>query len=422
VNKDLPTKDLLVTNNLFLLLDPKEDIAREEMLKTWLAMFEVSYGIPAQTVQKAIADFKDEEKLVSEELVESISLLSLSEETILLPYTNYITVLALVLEASNLQETKHKREAVQLFAALLQASRGNLALALNTTLGHLFDKGFTQEVFALSLNTMKNEVTNLGIKESAETMIDILEGKRQILTYMEDTVEKNISTTKNFSATEAVDEIIQKFRERLPVLYALELKNKEEQQERKSKRKPEQTEAPKEKIDIDLNDNIYIPNAGLIILWPFLTRLFSNLKYIEDGKFIDVEKQQRAIHLTQYMVGFSEDHPEYTLMLNKLICGVGLTEPAERTVSLTEEEKTEAKSLISAVLAQWKEMSNTSVENFQRTFIQREGLMYQKDGNWYIKVTRTAFDVLLLKLPWGLSIVKYPWNNYLIFVEWKAMN
>lgn len=422
VNKDLPTKDLLVTNNLFLLLDPKEDIAREEMLKTWLAMFEASYGIPAQTVQKAIADFKDDEKLVSEELVESISLLSLSEETILLPYTNYITLLALVLEASNLQETKHKREAVQLFAALLQASRGNLALALNTTLRHLFDKGFTQEVFALSLNTMKNEVTNLGIKESAETMIDILEGKRQIVTYMEDTVEKNISTTKNFSAEEAVDEIIKKIRERLPVLDALELKNKEEQQERKSKRKPEQTEAQKEKIDIDLNDNIYIPNAGLIILWPFFTRLFSNLKYIEEGKFIDAEKQQRAIHLTQYMVGFSEDHPEFTLMLNKLICGVELTEPSERKVSLTEEEKTEAKSLISAVLAQWKEMSNTSVKNFQRTFIQREGLMYQKDGNWYIKVTRTAFDVLLLNLPWGLSIVKYPWNNYLIFVEWKAMS
>ena len=157
-------------------------------------------------------------------------------------------------------------------------------------------------------------------------------------------------------------------------------------------------------------------------MWPFFTRLFSNLKYIEEGKFIDAEKQQRAIHLTQYMVGFSEDHPEFTLMLNKLICGVELTEPSERKVSLTEEEKTEAKSVISAVLAQWKEMSNTSVKNFQRTFIQREGLMYQKDGNWYIKVTRTAFDVLLLNLPWGLSIVKYPWNNYLIFVEWKAMS
>jgi len=67
-------------------------------------------------------------------------------------------------------------------------------------------------------------------------------------------------------------------------------------------------------------------------------------------------------------------------------------------------------------------MNNTSIENFQRTFLQRDGVMFKKDENWNVVVGKSTFDVLLLKLPWGLSMIKYTWNKYLILVEWKAMN
>jgi hypothetical protein len=177
----------------------------------------------------------------------------------------------------------------------------------------------------------------------------------------------------------------------------------------------------KKPLEINLDERIYIPNAGLVLLWPFLSRLFANLNYTEKGKFLTPEKRIRAIYLSQYLVGFTEDNPEYTLMLNKLLCGMELNEPIEEEIKLTEEEKAETRSLLSSVIAQWKEMNNTSLENFQRTFLQREGVMFKTEENWNVIVGKSSFDVLLLRLPWGISIIKYSWNNYLIFVEWKAM-
>ena len=152
----------------------------------------------------------------------------------------------------------------------------------------------------------------------------------------------------------------------------------------------------KKRFNIKQEDRIYVPNAGLILLWPFLTRIFANLKYIQDGLFINDEKRLRAIFLTQYLVGFTEDNPEYTLMLNKLLCGLDINEPILDVIILTDEEKMEAKNLIKSVLVLWKEMSNTSVDNFQRTFIQREGVIFQKNGDWNIMVNHSAFDIILL--------------------------
>jgi hypothetical protein len=109
-------------------------------------------------------------------------------------------------------------------------------------------------------------------------------------------------------------------------------------------------------------------------------------------------------------------------MLNKLLCGMDINAPIIDNVILTDEEKSQAENLISSVLVHWKEMNNTSPKTFQQTFIQREGVIFQKEGNWNVIVNHSTFDIILLKLPWGLSMIKYSWNNYLIYVEWKAMS
>ncbi|MCD6066923.1 MAG: hypothetical protein K0S33_1749 [Bacteroidetes bacterium] len=429
-------RGLAVTDRLFFLPDQNTETTNEEILGTWLFMLEKATGTEIEKLQAIIADTKEQltaESIVDATFIESIASLRITQDEWRLPYTNIVTALALVLDETNLLSADQRYIALQLFTDLVQSKGANDSIDIPYTVffNYLSAQGLSKEEFIRLCELTKSRIGDTNLQRSVENALQAVAGKDPGADYLRDAdVEKEKTEHSGLSkkakvfgsVEEAVELIIKKLRERQPVLTVLESKYKEEQDVRRAKNKPEQADTPKERIDIDLNDNIYIPNAGLIILWPFLTRLFTNLKYIEKGAFIDPEKQQRAIHLTQYMVGFSEDHPEYTLMLNKLICGVELTEPAERTVSLTEEEKSEAGNLINAVLAQWKEMNNTSPENFQRTFIQREGLMYQKDGNWYIKVTRTAFDVLLLKLPWGLSIIKYPWNNYLIFVEWKAMN
>ena len=232
--------------------------------------------------------------------------------------------------------------------------------------------------------------------------------------------KSELTSPANKDADKMVSEFLEQFNLRKDLLENLS-KNDTLVKSKLGNKKDLEVVKRKKPLDLNLDERIYIPNAGLVILWPFLSRLFSNLKYTEKGKFLSPEKRTRAIYLSQYLVGFTEDNPEYTLMLNKLLCGMELNEPIEEAIRLTDEEKAETRSLLSSVIAQWKEMNNTSVENFQRTFLQREGVMFKTEENWNIVVGKSTFDVLLLRLPWGMSIIKYSWNNYLIFVEWKAM-
>ena len=165
---------------------------------------------------------------------------------------------------------------------------------------------------------------------------------------------------------------------------------------------------------------LYVFNAGLVLLWPFLRGLFRKLNYIEGKNFADKEKQERAAHLLQYIVDESEEQPaEHLLPLNKLLCGLDPSEPLGRWLALTEEEKNEAALFIASVKAQWPQMKNTSLETFKRTFIRREGLLSRKDEHWQLQVKFAAVDVLLKKLPWGVSTVKLPWIEGILFVKWK---
>ncbi len=164
---------------------------------------------------------------------------------------------------------------------------------------------------------------------------------------------------------------------------------------------------------------IYVFNSGLVLFWPFIGGLFRRLGYIEGKEFVDVEKQVRAVHLLQYMVDESEQPPEHLLPLNKLFCGLHPSAPLDRWIALTEDEKKEAGLFTASVKAKWEVLKHTSLENFRKGFVQREGLLYFKDPNWELQVQRISMDMLLQKLPWGFSTVKFPWNEGILFVKWK---
>src|SRR5690606_2792327 len=65
----------------------------------------------------------------------------------------------------------------------------------------------------------------------------------------------------------------------------------------------------------------FIYNAGLILLAPFLPRLFNRLELTEKGKFKDREAKVKALFLMQYAVFGTTDFPEHELQLNKLLVG-----------------------------------------------------------------------------------------------------
>ncbi|MDH3976499.1 MAG: contractile injection system tape measure protein [Deltaproteobacteria bacterium] len=167
-----------------------------------------------------------------------------------------------------------------------------------------------------------------------------------------------------------------------------------------------------------LADDIYIENAGLVILWPYMTRFFRHLDLLKDDCFVDHSSAMRAIHLLQYLATGEEQGPEYFLPLNKLLCGWDLSKPLERKVPLRKKEKSESEALLKALVGHWQALGNTSVDGLRTSFLQREGALTEKEKNWHLKVEGKTYDILMERLPWGISTVTLPWMKKILSVEW----
>lgn len=162
----------------------------------------------------------------------------------------------------------------------------------------------------------------------------------------------------------------------------------------------------------------YINNAGLILLHPYLSFFFDALELREGNQFRDEAAQHRAVQLMGYLAHGEEDIPEYDLVLPKLLCGILPAEPVRRFIPLTEAEKTEANELLAAVISHWNALGNTSPDGLRGNFLLREGKLEWKEEEWQLYVTQHAYDMLLNRLPWGISVVGLSWMPWLIKTVW----
>lgn len=60
----------------------------------------------------------------------------------------------------------------------------------------------------------------------------------------------------------------------------------------------------------------------------------------------------------------------------------------------------------------------SSVELLQNEFFQRSGKLIVTDHDYTITIKQKIQDILLKKLGWGIGLVKLPWKEKFIFVNW----
>jgi len=197
------------------------------------------------------------------------------------------------------------------------------------------------------------------------------------------------------------------------------LKESQKQQENLEKEDHSelQKEANLEQWDRTEQD-YYLANAGIVLLWPFLVRYFSKLKLIKDNAFTDENAQEKAVLILQFLATGNTESEEHALLLNKLLCGWPLEQPLLRSIALSKLDKHESEALIQSVIGHWKALKNTSLTGFRQSFLQREGRLTEKDHGWELFINRTGFDVLLDQLPWGIGTIHLPWMEKTVFVEW----
>lgn len=163
----------------------------------------------------------------------------------------------------------------------------------------------------------------------------------------------------------------------------------------------------------------FFKNAGLVLLGPFLHRFFQKLELLQEKKFKDHYCWSKAVLLLQFLVSGEEKIPEYEMLLPKFLCGMPANLAMDHTISLYREEKEEASSLLEAVIENWGALGGTSADGLREGFLIRDGKLIKTGSGWKLIVEPNAIDILLERLPWAIGMIKLPWMEELLTVEWR---
>lgn len=163
-----------------------------------------------------------------------------------------------------------------------------------------------------------------------------------------------------------------------------------------------------------------ITNAGIVILVPYLPRLFSMLSLTDKNDFKDNDARVKAVLLLHYIVWDTEEFSDSDMLLiNKLLIGMEINDPISLKIELNNEEKEAVASMLNAVLQNWKKLKNTPIARLRETFLQREGKIEFSEDGAQITVEEKAFDNLIDDIPWNFKMTKLPWMNKSIMVRWR---
>lgn len=167
------------------------------------------------------------------------------------------------------------------------------------------------------------------------------------------------------------------------------------------------------------SEAVYIANAGLVLLNPFIRVLLERAGLMSNSAFKSEEKKMHSVQLLQFCTSNSENNAEFEMVLPKILCGIEPDEPITHETPLTEEEKNLVESLLANAISQWSTLGNTSISGLQQTFLTRKGALSSGENNWELQVEQKSFDMLLDRIPWTYSLIKYPWMQKPVRTIWR---
>lgn len=157
----------------------------------------------------------------------------------------------------------------------------------------------------------------------------------------------------------------------------------------------------------------FLPNAGLVILHPYLGYLAR-----ETNCFTGTEPDHhRLAALLHYAVSGNAPFREWEHPLTKVLLGLRPESPL-LPVPLTGAAREAVDDLLRGIIAHWAILKNTSPDGLRGGFLQRPGKLCATPGGWQLLVENRAHDLLLAHLPWGISLVKSPWMTHMLQVNW----
>ncbi|MBU3699186.1 MAG: hypothetical protein FGM33_04130 [Candidatus Kapabacteria bacterium] len=168
-------------------------------------------------------------------------------------------------------------------------------------------------------------------------------------------------------------------------------------------------------VEVIGTEGLLVQNAGIILLHPFYPAFFESTGAAQPDRLL---KPERAIVLLHMLATGSDEADEDELVFPKVLCGFPIEYVMPHQEPISQREREEADNLLNAAIVHWGALGGTSPDGLRGAFLTRPGRLDLYGQDWYVRVERQSYDVLLESLPWGLSHVKLPWMDRLMHLEW----
>jgi hypothetical protein len=165
--------------------------------------------------------------------------------------------------------------------------------------------------------------------------------------------------------------------------------------------------------------SLEVKDAGVVILQGYFPTLFERLGFQTNGKFVSQAQQFAAVHALEELATGADVKDDSLLALDKVLCGVPVTEAVPADFTPTSAQTSMIESLITAAISNWTAIGATSVNGFRGNWLVRPGTLVETPEYWELAVEHRAYDLLLAKSPYLFSTIKYPWMTKPLRVDWK---
>lgn len=179
---------------------------------------------------------------------------------------------------------------------------------------------------------------------------------------------------------------------------------------------PYWSSAPAETVEV------FIENAGLVLLQPFYPQLFRQLGLIDERGTFDIKMREKATMILQYVLMDYPSLAEEHLVFNKLLAGLEIDHVFNTEPLPEKEQKAIRKTIhgmISAAISHWPAIGKSSVAGFRGNWLYRKGKLQLGEESWELHVERKPYDLLIDQLPFAISPVNYSWMKKPLIVYWQ---
>jgi hypothetical protein len=165
---------------------------------------------------------------------------------------------------------------------------------------------------------------------------------------------------------------------------------------------------------------VLLQHAGLVLLVPYLPRLFESRGVIAAGaRTIAPSMLPRACALLHAAATGRDGGHEFEIAFAKVLAGLKPDSPVPFAAGLlSSEDRDGVDELLHAVIGHWRAVKRTSIDGLRAAFLQRAGIVEELDRSWHVRMEPSGIDVLIDQLPWGISTQTLPWVTKPITTEW----